>query len=290
MNRIQTIAAFSVTIASVLSGCESLSPRVYDNRVMRVDHHQNTALEIVTANGSIRAMQEDRSDVAVEVELFGHDSERLDFATVHADRMGDHTLRVWIDWPGGKRRNGEGAKIEVFIPDALGVNAKTSNGSVILMGLGGEATAKTSNGSIHLDQHIGPMDLHTTNGSIRVDDSEGDIRFDTSNGRILVSNATGLVEGDTSNGNVFVSTADGSSGPVRVRTSNGRIELDLGHGYEGILRISTSNGRIKTDGLVNANLIESSKDTMELRLGDSDTISAVKTSNGSVRIHGRAND
>lgn len=281
--------AATISISS-LAGCESLSPRVYDYRVMKVDHVPHSALDIVTANGSIKAHQESRENVAVEVELFGRDAERLSFATVNADRLGDNSLRIWIDWPGGKRHGGEGAKIEVYIPDADGISAKTSNGSVILMGLAGEANIDTSNGSIHIDNHQGPMNIDTSNGSVRVENSSGDIRFDTSNGRIIIDGADSLVEGDTSNGNVYVSTLDGAVGPVRVRTTNGRLELDLGHGFEGILRVSTSNGRIKTDGLVDANLIESSNHTLELQIGESDTISAVRTSNGSVRIHGRSDD
>jgi ligand-binding sensor domain-containing protein len=290
MNRLIAIPAFALTAATLLTGCESMGNRHYDYRVMKVQHQPNTALDIVTANGSIRALQEDRENVAVEVELFGYDAERLDFATVHADRMGDNTLRVWIEWPGGKRRDGEGAKVEVFLPDTQGVSAKTSNGSVVIMGLAGDALVKTSNGSVHLDKHQGNMDIATSNGAVRVDDSKGDINFVTSNGRILVSNADGLVEGDTSNGNVFVSTADDAAGPIRIRTSNGRVELDLGQAYKGILRVSTTNGRIKTSNLPDARLIESSNHTLELQMGNSDTVSAVKTTNGSVRIHGDAKD
>ena len=287
---LKSLAPVALAATVLLAGCESLSPRVYDYRVMKVDHVAGSPLEIVNANGSIRAYQEARQDVAIEVELFGKDEERLDFATVHADRQGDRTLRVWIDWPGGKRHNGEGAKIEVFTPGATNVNTKTSNGSVILMGLAGQATVHTSNGSIHVDKHDGPVNANTSNGAIRVEETTGDIQFDTSNGRIIISDAMGAVEGDTSNGNIFVSTTDYNTSPIRVRTSNGRVELDLGYAFEGILRVSTSNGRIKTDGLTNANLVESSNHTLELQVGNSDTISAVKTTNGSVRIHGRSDD
>lgn len=290
MSPLKAIAALGLAATLLVSGCDTFSPRVYDFRVMKVDHVHNSPLDIVTANGSIKAHQESRVDVAVEVELYGHDEERLDFTTVHADRMGDDTLRVWIDWPGGKRRDGEGAKIEIYTPDAVGVRAKTSNGSVSIMGLQGEARINTSNGSVHIDKHKGPMIVNTSNGGVRVENSLGNIKFDTSNGRIIISNADGEVQGDTSNGNVYISTLDGASGPIRVRTSNGRVELDLGHGFEGALSLKTSNGRIKTDGLVDANLVESSDDSLKLQMGESMAISGVETSNGSIRVHGRADD
>ena len=289
MPAMNALAVLGLTAVMSLAGCDSLGPKVHDQRVMKVRHVQNAPLDIVTANGSIRAIQESRNDVSIEVDLYGRDAERLSFTTVHADRQGDETLRVWIDWPGGKRLDHEGAKIEVFVPDAEGVAAKTSNGTIVIMGLAGHAKIRTTNGSVQIKDHNGPMDITTTNGPIRVEDSVGDLKFDTSNGRILVSNADGLVEGDTSNGNVYVSTTDDSSGPIRVRTTNGRIELDLGYGYEGILRVGTTNGRISTEGLSGANLIESSNNRLEMQLGHSDEISAVKTTNGSVRIHGRSN-
>ena len=288
MPAFNALAVLGLTAVMSLTGCDTLAPRVHDQRVMKVRHVQHAPLDIVTANGSIRAIQESRNDVSIEVDLFGRDAERLSFTTVNADRQGDNTLRVWIDWPGGKRLDHEGAKIEVFIPDTEGVAAKTSNGTIVIMGLAGNAKLRTTNGSVQIKDHNGPMDITTTNGPIRVEDSFGDLKFDTSNGRILVSNADGLVEGDTSNGNVYVSTTDDSKGPIRVRTTNGRIELDLGYGYEGILRVGTTNGRISTEGLSGANLIESSNNRLEMQLGHSDEISAVKTTNGSVRVHGRS--
>ena len=89
MSPLKTLTALAILIPTVLAGCDTLAPRVYEQRIMKVQHVPRSALDIVTANGSIRALQEDRQDVAIEVELFGRDAERLSFATVHADRQGD---------------------------------------------------------------------------------------------------------------------------------------------------------------------------------------------------------
>ncbi|MFK7759814.1 MAG: DUF4097 domain-containing protein [Phycisphaerales bacterium] len=292
MNRISSLVSIAALSAmTTLSGCDSYGgKRLYDYRVMKVPHQQGTALDLVTANGSIKAYKETRQDVAIEVELYGENAERLDFATVHTNRMGDGSLRVWVEWPGGKRQDNEGAKLEIYTPDANGITAKTSNGAVHISGLQGEARVETTNGSIHIEDHQGPMGMYTSNGAIRVEQSDGDVNFRTSNGRIIISDATSLVEGDTSNGSVYVSTHKDASGPVRIRTTNGRVELDLGHGFEGVLRVSTSNGRIKTENLSNANLVQSSNSALELQIGSSEEISAVRTSNGSVRVRGRSDD
>ncbi|MBO6512739.1 MAG: hypothetical protein JJ974_02090 [Phycisphaerales bacterium] len=285
-----TLTALSLSATILLAGCEGLGQKFHDTRVMRVEHVPNQALDIVTANGSIKAQQEARDDVSIEVELYGYDPERLDFATVIANRQGDGTLRVTIDWPGGKRERGEGAKIKVYTPDANNVTAKTSNGAVALFGLNGEAYIATSNGAITIHDHDGDIDANTSNGSINIENASGNIRFDSSNARVKVENARGEVQGDTSNGSIYISTTDGSSGPIRVRTSNGRVELDLGYGYQGVLGIKTSNGRIKTEGLADARLVESSKNSLKLKMGNSEEISAVQTSNGSVSVRGRADN
>lgn len=282
------LTALSLSATVLLAGCEGIGQKYHDTRVMRVAHVPNKALDIVTANGSIKAEQEAREDVSIEVELYGYDAERLDFATVLANRQGDGTLRVSIDWPGGKRRDGEGAKIKVYIPDAHDVSAKTSNGAIALLGLDGEAYVSTSNAPVTIHNHDGDIDANTSNGSINIENASGNIRFDSSNARVQISDAQGEVQGDTSNGSIYISTADGASGPIRVRTSNGRVELDLGYGYEGVLGIKTSNGRIKTEGLTDARLVESSNNSLKLQMGNSDEISAVQTSNASVRVHGRS--
>lgn len=284
------LAALALSSTVLLSGCEGLGQKYHDTRVMRVAHIPYSALDIVTANGSIKAEQEARDDVSIEVELYGYDAERLDFATVNANRQGDNTLRITIDWPGGKRTTGEGAKIKVFTPGAQNISAKTSNGAVALLGLDGEAYISTSNAPVTIQNHNGNIDAKTSNGSINIESSSGDIRFDSSNGRVQISDAQGVVQGDTSNGSIYISTANGASGPIRVRTSNGRVELDLGYGYEGVLGIKTSNGRIKTEGLTDARLVESSNNSLKLQMGNSDEISAVQTSNASVRVHGRSDN
>ena len=79
----------------------------------------------------------------------------------------------------------------------------------------------------------------------------------------------------------------GNTGPVRVRTSNGPITLNLGDGLEGVLKCDTSNGRVTVTQLPDARLIESTRTSVELRMGDSEEISALRTSNGSIRVQGR---
>jgi len=109
----------------------------------------------------------------------------------------------------------------------------------------------------------------------------------SSNGKVIITDAFGPIRAETSNGNIYVSTMDGNEGPIRLRTSNGRADLDLGDGFIGILKCQASNGKVHAIGIGGADMIESGKGKLELHFEGSTEVSAVKTSNGSVRVRSR---
>ncbi len=269
-----------------LGACGSYERVIYEDRAMTVAHVAGSALSVVNANGSVTAERADRAGVLVEARLFSDDAERLAFATLRADRQGDGSLRVWVEWPGERRRGAEGGSIRVFTPGADGVSVRSSNGSVVLSGLGGTADVTTSNGSVVVRDHAGDVRATSSNGSVRGEGVSGSMEFFTTNGSVVVSDARGPVLAETTNASVTVQTADGNPGPVRVLTTNGQVQLDLGSGFMGLLRMGTSNGSIRVRGLEGAELVESRDNYIELRIGKDETVSAVKTSNGSVRVSG----
>jgi len=283
---VSSILSAGIAATLTISGCNSYGPKHHDQRLMNVPHLAGTPLNIQNANGSVEAIQINRSDVAIVVDLYGRDLERLGFATVHADRQGDNTLRVWVEWPGGVRKNGEGSYIAMEIPDASGVEIHSSNGGVTIAGLSGHADLRSGNGSIRVDRHDGSVFADTSNGKVHAEHVSGEIEMYTSNGGVIVTDAFGPIRTETSNGNIFVSTMDGNEGPVRLWTSNGRVDLELGDGFEGVLKCQTSNGKISVVDLSGASLIQSTKNNVELQIGDSTEVSAVRTSNGSVRVRG----
>jgi DUF4097 and DUF4098 domain-containing protein YvlB len=288
MLKTTTFAAFALSATLLLGACESIGgPRYRDGRNRHVAYTSPTPLEIINANGAVRALHEDRADIAIEAELFGNDEQRLSFANLRADRQGDGTLRVWIEWPGGRSLDNEGASINVYLPDSDGVRIRTSNGSITTSGLSGVSELRSSNGAVHVEDHRGSVDIKTSNGSTRVEHAHGPIKIETSNGRVIVTEARAGVEAESTNGSMYVSTSHDNDQPVRVRTSNGRIELDLGEAFMGRLKIKTTNGTIRLTGLDDARLVESSDDTLEITVGGSDQISAAHTTNGSVRVTGR---
>ena len=280
--------ALAIGAIGMLGGCDStFGQKVHEQRSMLVPHIAGSALSIESANGWIDAIQTDREDVSIEVDLHGKDAERLYNASVRADRMGDDTLRVWIEWPGGVRKHGEGATISIQIPEAIDVHARTSNGHITIVGLSGYADLQSSNGMIKVDRHDGSVYAQTSNGRLQAERVAGEIEMYTSNGRVIVTDAFGPVRVETSNGRVYASTLDGNPGPIRIRTSNGSVNLDLGDGFEGYLKCDTSNGKVQVSDIQGARLIQSSGKRIEIQFGDSPEISAIRTSNGSVRVQSR---
>ena len=271
-----------------LAACSSTWAKNYrEVRTLQIPHIAGTALGVENANGAVEVLSRDREDISIEVTLYGPDLERLHFANVNAIRQGDESLRVWVDWPGGKREKNEGAAISINTPGAENVHIRTTNGRVITQGLGGRADIQTTNGSIRVDTHDGEVHTSSTNGNFDAEHVSGEIEAFTSNGRINIIDAFGPIRAESTNGSAFISTTHGNSGPIRVRTTNGNVTLDLGEGFEGVLKCDTSNGKIQVINLESSRLIESSSRRVELKIGQSSEVSAVRTSNGSVRVRGR---
>ena len=279
--------AASIGSTAFLSGCVSIGAREHYSKSMIVPHIAGSAIGIDTANGSIEAIAMDREDVSIQVDLSGNDLSRLLMAEVRVDRLDDNSLDIWIQWPGDKREKNEGASIAVELPGAASIVANSSNGGITISGLSGHAKLHTSNGSIKINQHDGSVFAETSNGTLQAEHISGEIEMYSSNGKVIVTDAFGPIRAETSNGNIYVSTMDGNEGPLRLRTSNGRANLDLGEGFVGILKCETSNGKVQAMDIGGASLIESGKGKLELHFDGSNEVSAVKTSNGSVRVRSR---
>tara|TARA_R110002073_G_scaffold118918_3_gene259014 strand:+ start:121718 stop:122635 length:918 start_codon:yes stop_codon:yes gene_type:complete len=282
------IAGIGATLT--IGGCDSLGPKHHYTHSMLMPHVVGSGVDVQSGNGSIVAFTTERENVSIKFDLYGHDLDRLELAVINAMRDGDDTLQVWVDWPGGKRQNGEGASIELELPDTTNLTAQTSNGYISIAGISGHAQLKTSNGSVTVENHDGTVYSDTSNGRVQIEHVSGSVEVYTSNGRVIITDAFGPIRAETSNGKVYASTMDGNPGPVRIRTSNGSVTLDLGDGFEGILKCDTSNGKVRLEGIGNASVIESSSKHVELQVGDSKEVSAVRTSNGSISVQERQPD
>tara|TARA_R110002072_G_scaffold42064_12_gene118155 strand:+ start:107093 stop:108037 length:945 start_codon:yes stop_codon:yes gene_type:complete len=272
------------------NGCglaNQFKDKVHLTSTQSIQHIAGSALSVETGNGSVSVEAADRADVGIEVDLYGHDQARLQLAIVHAQRTDDGSLSIWVEWP-GERRNGEGASIEIDIPEVDGLDVASSNGAITISGLSGHAELQTSNGSINIQQHKGSAWAKTSNGSINASQVSGGLDLRSSNGKAVISDAGGKVRVQTSNGPIKVSMADANTSPVDLNTSNGGITIEVGDRFQGVLKCNTSNAKIKLEIEGQPELGKSAKGSMRLEFEGSDQLSTVKTSNGSVRVVKRA--
>ncbi len=176
-------------------------------------------------------------------------------------------------------------RVETIDGDA---RLRTSNGSVRLDRVKGAAEVQTSNGSIELLEHGGAAVLRTSNGSVRADGIKGAFEATTSNARIearvLEPEAHKPIRLTTSNGsiNLTIDTLNGNE--IRATTSNSSISVRMPPSLNAKLVARTSNGAIHTEFDVNTQGGKSSKNYLEGTLGAGGPLIDLATSNGTIRL------
>jgi len=118
--------------------------------------------------------------------------------------------------------------IEVSVPQSTALDLGSSDGSVSVSGIKGEAR------------------LATSDGSIRVDNFEGSLRARTSDGSIEVAGRFDLLDLNTSDGHISANVWTGShlKEAWNLRTSDGSITLGLPNDLSAFLDAWTSDGHI----------------------------------------------
>ena len=254
-------------------------------------------------NGSVEMMGWDRGEVQITGEKYASTQDVLEQMQIEAVAEGG-SLRIRTIRPALRNCNC-GAKYTLRLPrKAVLDRIETSNGSLRLEAIEGEARLRTSNGSLTVIDVKGPLEATTSNGSLEINGYEGSATLKTSNGRIRGSGIRGRIEAETSNGSMDIVIAEPAAGlPMRFTTSNGGINLTLdkwaGSGLvartsnasinlrlpEGVnaqLQASTSNGSINTELEIATS--QMSKNRLEGRLGSGGPLIDLATSNGTIRV------
>jgi DUF4097 and DUF4098 domain-containing protein YvlB len=286
-----TVVRVATTVLSIglLPGCwfpSVLGPLHEQTRVTTAAHAAQSAIRVETANGAVTVAQANRDDVEVVASLRAASEERLAATEVVAERLADGTLSVYVRWPGGHRKSRESCSLEIAVPEAVGVALHSANGSLTIEGLGGKAELTTSNGPIEVRRHGGSVTATTSNGSICAADVAGTLEVESSNGNITISGAADRVSARTSNGRMDLALTDEGVGPIHARTSNGEVVLHLGSAFAGELVAETTNGAIRIDDLPGVQVTKHDKSSAVLLFGSAVPQSTIRTSNGSVSIHG----
>ena len=225
-------------------------------------------LSLENFNGSVEITGWDQNNVDISGTKYAETPELLASLKIEVSSSGNE-VQVRTVRPDGEHRGNLGAKYVIRVPRRTGLQDVTSsNGSLKVEDIEGDARLRTSNGSVHLSHILGNVDAHSSNGSVESDDIRGRMSFRTSNGGVHAQNVEGTLEADTSNGGIHVHLKDTESGhPIKLATSNGAIELQLGRSRQNDIVASTSNGPI----------------TVRLPSGSTGTLHAATNSSGSIR-------
>ncbi len=283
-NGVRLAGLAALATLTTLSSCTGWGPLYEETRVLQAEHFDGMGIKVKTHNGKIAVEKADVPDVQITAIVKARSEERLQATRIIAEHDDTGLLVVRVEWPEGKRMNREGCSFEIVTPGAYGIVLDSSNGSLKIKGLEGEAVLDTSNGAITIVDHAGDVHADTSNGALTFERIDGSVVADTSNGRIRVIDVTGSVDVDTSNGGVNIELSDRSRGPVRVDTSNGGVRLVINEHFEGELVLDTSNGRISMDTPSNVKHLSSRKNHAVLRFTDHGPKSVVSTSNGSIEV------
>jgi hypothetical protein len=187
--------------------------------------------------------------------------------TATAQQVGD-TIYLRVKTPERHIRFNLGNRslhIEVNVPQSTTLELSSSNGSVHVSGIKGEARLTSSDGSIHLDNFEGSLRAHTADGAIEVAGRFELLDLNTSDGHISadVWNGSHMKDGwnlRTADGSVTLRLPNDLSASLEAWTSDGRINVDLPievsghqeknhvrgklHGGGPNLQVHTSNGSI----------------------------------------------
>ena len=264
-------------------------------------------LSVETQNGQIEISGWDKNSVDVDGEKLASSEELLREIRIDAAAASPDEIRLRTVVPVGIHRMA-GARYTIHVPknavlerivssnssirveEVLGdANLRTSNGSINDTSTAGRLDATTSNSSIKVDDHRGDIDAHSSNGHIQVDATGGSLRASTSNSsieaRLHDPRADEPVKLDSSNGHITLSL-DGAKLPsVKAGTSNSSIEIWLPAGASAQIHASTSNSSISSGFEMTLPAGSTrSKNRLDAQLGSGGPLITLETSNGAVRV------
>jgi hypothetical protein len=209
-------------------------------------------LSVSGTNGGISVEGESRGDVHILAKVVATAETDARARQIAASIRLNPTLdQVEATGPRTQNREGWSVSYRLYVPRALNLALRSSNGGISLRDMDSKVDFETTNGGVKLIAVNGDVKGRTTNGGVDIDldgtfwSGEG-LDVETTNGGVKVvvpENYSARFEASTSNGGVNVdypgvtqnrrnrenrdiTTQLGSGGaPIRVRTTNGGVRL-----------------------------------------------------------------
>jgi hypothetical protein len=216
-----------VALCGALSLTLAADPRYHEDFHYSYPQTAGGHFSIENFNGSVEVTGWDQNTVDVSGTKYADTQERLHAIRIEASSS-SNSVQVRTVRPEFDHHGNMGAKYVVRVPRQTEIDRmRSSNGSLRLENITGNATLNTSNGGVEVRGVDGHMAFQTSNGSVHAEDVRGGLRATTSNGGI----------------HVHLRGSQGSE-PLQVSTSNGSVDLELDTPHTSELVASTSNGGI----------------------------------------------
>jgi hypothetical protein len=275
---------FGSFLRSLLAGLP-WSERAEEQETLRLDPPPSRLVRVQNANGRIRVIGEDRSDIEVLATKVGRaESDEAAGSLVREIRvlcgLVGGALEVEVDVPRRWNRRGH-AHLELRVPRGTSVEVSSSNGKICVENLQGSVRARSSNGSVDVAGVVGDIDVSASNAKVCCSSTQGHLVARSSNGKIQLEDHRGSIDASTSNGLIVADVEELGRDGVQLATSNGRIVLELPEHVDADVDIRVDNGTIRNDReLCKATSERSGR--LRGRLGDGGKPIRLRTSNGSV--------
>lgn len=217
----------------------------------REDFHMTYKLQpgqrvsVENSNGSVEVAGWDKDEVDISGERFAPTEDYLRQLKVDV-QASDVAVRIRTVKPKGMGWRGPfgGVKYLIRVPRRTILDRiESTNGSLRVEDVQGNALLRSTNGSIKLYHSQGVHDIQTTNGGIELSTHNGDVKARTTNGTIRAEDLAGNLIAETTNGSVNARLTGPLTSPVRAETTNGSINVTFEKSAAG-MNASTTNGSI----------------------------------------------
>src|ERR1700732_3694533 len=190
-------ALFVLAPAVFMAGCD-IEDLNMDGTRYKEDFRGNFILksggcrEVENFNGSVEITGWDKDSVEVNATKYAPTEELLRNLKIDVASTAD-SIRIRSVRP-IERRGNMGVKYIIMAPRKVVLDRiVSSNGSIRLNQLEGNATLKTSNGRIRANGLKGDVEAHTSNGAVELQDFRGSAVVQTSNGSVKADGLRGRV-------------------------------------------------------------------------------------------------
>lgn len=236
-------------LALLLAGCDIDIDDVHGHREEEAfqythDFTPGNRLVVDNYNGSIEITGWDQPKIEVAGAKYASTKERLGEIKIDIQKgAGTVTVRTV---PPIARYGNHGARYIIRVPRKATLElVKSTNGSVRVTDVDGDATTRTTNGTIRVSKVNGQVSVSSTNGNVECVDILGPVTARTTNGRIKLDAIAGGMDASTTNGSINAAmTKSLDDRRMRFSTTNGSIDLQLPAGLKNDVRASTTNGSI----------------------------------------------